>query len=185
MFEKMKSIKRNFILLSLFYLILGIILVAYPDTSGKVICYMIAGFALVYGIFHLAAYFVNRIPFNFRYDLIIGIIGVTIGIYFIVFPDVILRVLPMVLGMIVLVDGLVKVQTSLDLKNIHYDKWWIFMTIAVVAILLGILMIFYPFASMMSIIMFVGISLIANAIADLVHIFIISKKFKQFHQGND
>ena len=54
------------------------------------------------------------------------------------------------------------------------------MIVAVISVVLGFLMAFYPFAAYLSVIVFVGISLIINGISDLVTIFILSKKVKDF-----
>ena len=53
MLDMIKELKKNMILLAVFYLILGIILVLFPEGSGYAICYLIGGLTIIYGIFHL------------------------------------------------------------------------------------------------------------------------------------
>lgn len=181
MLDMIKDLKRNMILLAIFYLILGLILVVFPKVSGYAICYLIGGLAIIYGVFHLILYQRTKSPFvNYRYDLVQGILGAAIGIYVIMVPEILIGTLPVVLGIVVMVDSIVKIQNAWDLKRLGYDRWWIVMIVAVISVVLGILMVFYPFAAYLSVIVFVGISLIINGISDLVTIFILSKKVKDF-----
>lgn len=180
MLEKIKEIKRNMILLSIFYLVLGFILVAYPDTSGAIICKVLASFIFLYGIIHIVIHFVFRVPFVFKFDLIQGILGVGLGIYIFMFPDFIMTILPIVLGIIVILDSLMKIQSAFDLKSIGFVQWKYLLIVSCIALICGILMIFYPFASLLTIIQFVGFVLIFNGIYDLIHIVILSLKFKQY-----
>ena len=169
MLDMIKELKKNMILLAVFYLILGIILVLFPEGSGYAICYLIGGLTIIYGIFHLVLYQRTKSPFvTYRYDLVQGIIGLAIGIYV------------MILGVVVMIDSIVKIQNAWDLKRMGYDRWWLVMIGALVTLVFGLLMVFYPFTVYLSVIVFVGISLIVNGVSDLITIFILNKKVKEF-----
>lgn len=183
MLEMIKELKKNMVLLAVFYLVLGIVLVAYPKASGIVICYLIGGLAIAYGIVHLVMYFKTKMPIvTYRYDLVHGIMGTGIGIYIIAVPEVLIGTLPVVLGLIVIIDSIVKIQNAWDLKRMGYERWWLVLVGALITVLFGILMVFYPFAAYLSVIIFVGISLIVNGICDLATIFILTKKVKEFKE---
>ena len=181
MLDMIKELKKNMILLAVFYLILGIILVLFPEGSGYAICYLIGGLAIIYGIFHLVLYQRTKSPFvTYRYDLVQGIIGLAIGIYVIIVPEILIETLPVVLGVVVMIDSIVKIQNAWDLKRMGYDRWWLVMIGALVTLVFGLLMVFYPFTVYLSVIVFVGISLIVNSVSDLITIFILNKKVKEF-----
>lgn len=181
MLDMIKELKKNMILLAVFYLILGIILVLFPEGSGYAICYLIGGLTIIYGIFHLVLYQRTKSPFvTYRYDLVQGIIGLAIGIYVIIVPEILIETLPVVLGVVVMIDSIVKIQNAWDLKRMGYDRWWLVMIGALVTLVFGLLMVFYPFTVYLSVIVFVGISLIVNGVSDLITIFILNKKVKEF-----
>ena len=181
MLYMIKELKKNMILLAVFYLILGIILVLFPEGSGYAICYLIGGLTIIYGIFHLVLYQRTKSPFvTYRYDLVQGIIGLAIGIYVIIVPEILIETLPVVLGVVVMIDSIVKIQNAWDLKRMGYDRWWLVMIGALVTLVFGLLMVFYPFTVYLSVIVFVGISLIVNGVSDLITIFILNKKVKEF-----
>ena len=181
MLDMIKELKKNMILLAVFYLILGIILVLFPEGSGYAICYLIGGLTIIYGIFHLVLYQRTKSPFvTYHYDLVQGIIGLAIGIYVIIVPEILIETLPVVLGVVVMIDSIVKIQNAWDLKRMGYDRWWLVMIGALVTLVFGLLMVFYPFTVYLSVIVFVGISLIVNGVSDLITIFILNKKVKEF-----
>lgn len=185
MFEKIKDIKRSMILLSLFSFVLGAFLLIYPDTSSHIICYVFAGLTMAYGIFHIVMHFRLKIPFTIRLDLVQGVLAVGLAIYVFLFPDIILSILPIVFGIVVLLDGIVKLESCFDMKKIGYSTWVNYLIAAILVMLLGVLLIFYPFESILSIIMFSGIVLIVNAVNDLIHIFAISKQLKKYDKEID
>lgn len=181
MLELLKEAKKNMILLAVSCIILGLVLVVYPKVSGVVMCYLIGGFALVYGLVHLIAYIRARLPMmSYRYDLVQGIFGMAMGIYILMYPQTLIELLPVVLGLIVLVDSIVKIQHAWDLKRLGYEQWWIVLIGALAMIVLGFLMINYPFTAYLSIVMFTGMSLIVNGVVDLVTIIILNNKLKSF-----
>ena len=181
MLDMIKELKKNMILLAVFYLVLGIILVLFPEGSGYAICYLIGGLTIIYGIFHLVLYQRTKSPFvTYRYDLVQGIIGLAIGIYVMIVPEILIETLPVVLGVMVMIDSIVKIQNAWDLKRMGYDRWWLVMIGALVTLVFGLLMVFYPFTVYLSVIVFVGISLIVNGVSDLITIFILNKKVKEF-----
>ena len=181
MLDMIKELKKNMILLAVFYLILGIILVLFPEGSGYAICYLIGGLTIIYGIFHLVLYQRTKSPFvTYRYDLVQGIIGLAIGIYVMIVPEILIETLPVVLGVVVMIDSIVKIQNAWDLKRMGYDRWWLVMIGALVTLVFGLLMVFYPFTVYLSVIVFLGISLIVNGVSDLITIFILNKKVKEF-----
>lgn len=52
-----ETIKRSWILTVILTVALGLVLLMYPDTTGKVLCYMVGGLLLVHGILNLVRYF--------------------------------------------------------------------------------------------------------------------------------
>lgn len=181
MLEMIKEIKKNMILLAIGCMVLGLVLLVYPKVSGIVICYLIGVLALAYGLVHLVAYARARLPMmSYRYDLVQAIFGVGIGTYVLLYPKTLIEMLPVVLGLIVLIDSIVKLQHAWDLKRLGYEEWWIILLGALVMIVLGLLMINYPFAAYLSIVMFTGMSLMVNGAIDLATIAVLSSKVKAF-----
>ena len=87
MHDSIKNLKRSYNWISLGYVILGAVFLFWPELSLMTLCYAFGTLTIVYGIVHLITYFVrDRMISVFRYDMVIGIIAVILGIL-IVGPD--------------------------------------------------------------------------------------------------
>ena len=168
-----KKFLGNMFVFSTFSLLLGFILLLYPTLSEKIICYSVAVFCAVYGIVHIALHFMAREDFTFPLDLILGILAIALGIAIILFPIIIIKVLPILLGALMCVDGLMKIINSFDLMKTTFNKCWIIFFMGVGSIALGVLMITYPFK--LPILQFIGISYLVNGCFDVINMFVIAK----------
>ena len=121
-------------------IIAGLLLLVFPQQSLNVITYAIGAVALIYGILKIVSYFRNReySPL-FTWELILGIILVGIGIF---------AILPIILGVLVLIEGISKAQRAMMLQKYGYPKWQAALLAAVLIALLGVLLILNPFGAL-------------------------------------
>ena len=150
MLKKLRTFRNDMIFISLFSLFSGIMMVVYPDISSKFITYLIAIITMLYGAYNLILYLKHRVAFVYPSQLVKGLLGVN------------------------------KLQNAFDIRKMGFDKWWVMLIMAVLVIITGFMMIFYPLASLLSIIVFMGIGLIFNGACDLIHVLIITIKYQNF-----
>lgn len=168
-----KKLLGNMFVFSVFSLLLGSVLLLYPALSERIICYSVAVFCAVYGLVHIALHFMAREDFTFPLDLILGLLSIALGIGIILFPIIIIKVLPIILGSLMCVDGLMKIINSFDLLKTTFKKCWLIFFMGVGSIALGVLMIVYPFK--LPILQFIGISFVVNGCFDVINMFVIAK----------
>lgn len=77
-------------------------------------------------------------------------------------------VFTMVYGTVTLVTGIVKIQWSVDMVRMKKEKWWWIAIDAVVTIVCAAIILCDPFTSTTVIWMFVAISLIVEAVIDVI-----------------
>ena len=166
--KKMKTIhiEVNDFLAAVIGIAAGVLLVIFPQESLNVITYGIGIISLVYGVLRIISYFRNKSlsPF-FAGELFLGIVLVAIGLFSFLNPGGIFAVLPIVLGILVLVEGISKLQRGLMLKNYGYQRWVAATVVAGCIIALGILLIFNPFNALVITMRVLGIVLAADGIA--------------------
>ena len=134
----LKNLKLSFIISSILYMALGIVLLVWKDTTLDVICYAFGGITLFYGLFRLASYLGNRENASvLQADNFIGIIMIGLGIFFLLNRSVIQSVLPIVLGLFVIFNSIIKLQYAFELKGVFYEKWWILLFLGIVTAILG------------------------------------------------
>lgn len=119
----------------------------------------------------------------------LGVGGIAVGAYIFFKPEVLIGMIPTVLGAVIFIDGIVKVQNAIDLSRMRYQYWWLILLLALLMSGVGICMILYPFEAYIKILMFTGICCIVNGVVDLCSILtlthIIKKVQKQINQVDE
>ena len=177
-----KKLKWNLILMSLLYLALGIFLLMVPGTALNVVCYALGGVVLACAAVQLVRYFVvERGVFQSQLTLISGLVCLALGAFLIIRSDIVVRVLPIVFGLFVIFDSLGRIQNALELRRCEYPSWKIFLLLypvithlplflllAVLSVVLGIVMVVDPFGTMETLVMAIGLILILEGALNLL-----------------
>lgn len=179
--NQLKSFKLETIISSIFYIISGAILLLFPETTAKSICYMIAIVIMAIGVVKVITYFVRGLEQNvYKNDLVIGLICIVIGIVIIYKVRLIISIIPIILGVLVLVSGFRKLQSSIDVKRMKSGNGMYFLVIALINIGLGLILIFNPFEAAKTMFRLVGICLLFSGITDIIGDAYMSKKLKHY-----
>ena len=158
-----KKLKWNLILMSLLYLALGIFLLMVPGTALNVVCCALGGVVLACAAVQLVRYFVvERGVFQSQLTLISGLVCLALGAFLIIRSDVVVRVL------FVIFDSLGRIQNALELRRCEYSSWKIFLLLAVLSVVLGIVMVVDPFGTMETLVMAIGLILILESALNLL-----------------
>lgn len=158
----------------------GVLLLIRPVSFTAAII-MVAGIALtINGILNIIRYFKSS-PEDAAVSglLIRGLVAAGAGIFCALNPQwfiVTFPVIAILYGIAVLIAGLGKVQLSVDLLRLRNRRWWWSAISAIVSILCAIVIISNPFSSTMVMWWFTGISLIVEAVFDLLAM-IMSRRF--------
>jgi uncharacterized membrane protein HdeD (DUF308 family) len=172
--KKLKGIKREMTFMSVILVLAGLFMLIFPNTSGRMICRAVGIILLAWGIVRLIAYFSNKEVLG-SFGLVQGVVLTCIGLYILIRPGVIEVFLVTVLGIVVIVDGILKMQYALDFRKLNQQYWWIEFICAVIMVVLGVVVIINPFTAVAAVMRFVGIVFIIEGGLDLISIFYISK----------
>ena len=103
----------------------GIFLLAWPEVASTITRYLIGGCFIVLGIARVLGYFSNDLyRLAFQYDLGLGGFCAVFGVLCILSPDNIQIVLPYTIGVYMLIDSLLKLQTAFDAKAFGMKHWF-------------------------------------------------------------
>ena len=167
-------LKRNLsgVGMSLAEIIVGILLLMNPVafTSGIIVAFGIV--LMIMGIGTTIKYFrtepeeaaVGQILVKGLLALLAGAFCAFNSHWFIAtFP-----VLTLVYGVVILIAGITKIQWTIDIIRMKRSKWFWMAISAAISILCGIVIISSPFSSTAVLWMFIGISLIVDAVFDMI-----------------
>ncbi len=164
----LKNLKLSFIISSILYMALGIVLLVWRDTTLNVICYAFGGITLFYGLSRLASYLGNRENSSvLQADTFIGIIMIGLGIFLLMNRSIIQSVLPIILGLFVIFNSIIKLQYGFELKGVFYEKWWILLFLGIVTATLGTIVAINKFPTPDISILAMGGVLVADGISNL------------------
>ena len=91
------------------YIAMGVLLFAFPAATGTFFVWALAGGAAAYGVSHLVRYLQGRKAGAANPgDLFLTVLPAAFSVFALIWPQAILSVLPLVLGSLLLVDGIGK-----------------------------------------------------------------------------
>jgi len=176
----LKQLKWNLILLAVIFIALGIVLILWPGATMKTICYLLAAMLLAIGVVSLINYLRKDISgIIYRYDLVVGLCAILGGILVIVKVDELTDLIPAVLGFLVTMSGIMKMQNSVDMLRLGHGTWHVAFAMAIVNIVAGIVLLMNPFEAAQILIMCLGIALVYSGITDLYVTISISRRLSR------
>lgn len=167
----MKRMRNIVIVLSVLYIVLGLFLVFLPNTSMMAICVALAGISIICGLIKMISYFMKD-PYHlaFQFDLALGIFMLIVGVLLLMHPMDLLILLPIVVGIGAIIEGVFKLQTSIDAKRFGIHYWWVLLLLCVVSIGCGVVLLMNPFKGLNMMVILMGISLIIYGVENLVNV---------------
>lgn len=183
MSERIGRILRGQIVTSVIYILLGLCLVCMPVETVNIICKLVFGIIMIVaGLYHILIYVMEKLNATVL-DLFSGGILLVLGGFLFFNPQVVIKLLPILLGSFVLVDSIWTLQGAFRLKKRGNGMWKVLLIGSFVFIGLGIAMIVNPFQTVKYTVMFAGWILLCNGIVDLVFMIILRKGMKELKEA--
>ena len=176
MINYIKNLKANYTASALICMVVGMVLIIWPATSTQVVCMVLGGVLLIYGIIQIVLYLIARERTLYLQGmLMLGIIFGVVGAWILLRPDMIIRAVPVIVGLIIIMHGIHNVTQAFDLKRMSYDRWWLALIFGMLTVLLGGVLVRNPFTVVNTVVRVIGAFLIYDGISD---VWIISRVFK-------
>ena len=164
----MKTAKIGYIVISILFCVLGVVLLARPETSVPWIGRLLGIGMIVFGLIKLVGYFSKDLfRLAFQYDLAFGVLLIVLGTIVVAHPAGTMRFLSIMLGIPVLADGLFKVQIALDSRSFGIRRWWLVLVFAVVTCAIGAVLIFRSAAGSAALVGLAGLALLLDGTMNL------------------
>lgn len=182
----MKEMKQEYnkvwwssIITSLAFAIIGILLMIYPAEIITAISIIVGIGIIIAGIFAFLRYFRNVEMKNyFKFDLIYGVICVIAGTLLILNPKTVTSILPLVLGVWIIINSIIKIQYALTIKQYDKNAWVSTMVLAIITLACGILFVFNPFKGATILTQIIGGMITFYSVIDIINSCILKKKVR-------
>ena len=164
----LKRIKWAYLLISVFFIALGVLLVAKPELSMTYFCRFLGGVAILFGVIRVIGYFLREMEgVGLRYDFATGTFAVIAGALMIWRAPEMAGIMSVVIGLFILVDCVFKLQVAMDSKRMGAGTWWVTLLFTCVSMVLGLLLVFDTFKGQQVLSIMMGIALVADGLQNL------------------
>ena len=145
--KKLRMARNGYFLISFIFYISGIIYMILPSVSPMSACIGSGIILVAYGIVKIIGYCSDDLyNLAFQYDFACGVFLIVVGI---ITLGCNLRLRPYLspaLGLLILLDAVLKLQTSKDAKVFGLETWTWILTFSIIAGVFGVLIIVKPFS---------------------------------------
>ena len=166
--EKLKKHLPMIIIIAL-ELVVGILLFISPELFTKAMSIIIGIALLGLGIFFLVRIFTGREtgPMSWL-AIVISVVAMTVGVFCTFFFDKVIAIVGVFYGLMLIIAAIVKVKAYFDFNRAGIYASPLRLIGAFVSLVLGVLILINPFKAIETFWVFTGISLIVQAILDVV-----------------
>ena len=182
MWEKINNFLKGQIVTSIIYIALGACLVFMPVSTVNVICKFVFGILLILvGLYHILIYVAEKLNSTI-FDLFSGGVLMVLGIFLFMNPQIVVKLLPILLGTFILVDSIWSLKGSLKLKKRGAGSWKFLLLGSIIFIALGISLVVNPFTMVKYTVIFAGWIFLCNGVIDMIYLILLRKGLKEIKQ---
>ena len=150
-------------------ILMGIVLLILPGVATSVLFNGIGCICILIGIIHVIKYFTLEARIAvIGNDMALGLAWIAGGIAVIIFKPVLVSLLPVVFGLVLLIGGGIKIQSSLGFKRMNAVSWYWELICAAVSVVMGILIVSNPFSTALLMMRVIGAALVLEGCMDVV-----------------
>ena len=166
--DRMGQIKKSKIIGGIVSAALGALLLFWPGLTMGIICQAVGAALGIIGILTCVTFFTQSEESPFRAgSLIAGIPLTLIGLYIFLRPAFLIEIIPMVVGVIILLDGVANLFETMSLMKQGYSKWWISLIFALITVIGGLVLIMRPFSVAKTLMRVIGAVTLYNGLSDI------------------
>ena len=172
--EKMKAVHWGYLLFALTLVVLGFCFIAFETalnylaiTIGVLVCIA----AILQFVFAMAA--TNR-QLKFYIRVSVSVLTLSAGVVTFVAQESAIAVLTTLFGLLLIIDGAFKLQTTIQSKRYHVTGWWILLGIAVSTILGGFFLTKFAPESQSLLALLLGLVLIVDGVGNLFSLYYVT-----------
>ena len=175
--KMLKELKWEAILTGVLYILLGIVALVIPETMQKTLGYLIGIVLIVAGLVSIICYLLRDARENYYHnEFVFGILGMVLGAVVLYKVEIVISLIPFILGVLVLCSGCSKLQDAIDLKRLD---------VAAINIILGVVLIYNPFKAAILLFRVLGVVLILSGAGDCFSTIYFARKLRRFKQEQD
>ena len=175
---KIKKMNITSIIFSIVFILIGVFLLARPEDAIHLVSYALGIILVLWGLISIIQFFTDKESQNYLdFGFIVGVFVFIFGVIVLVKPNTIASIIPLLLGIWMLINCVTKLSYALTLNKNKNAAGSIIISILI--IILGILLVFNPFAGAKTLVQILGVTIIVYSVLDLAECFAIRSIVKK------
>lgn len=162
----LKQESKEVIGLAIFLIAAGCLLLFLGMETLQFVLGIVGWVLIVAGIIQLYIFFISRVSVS-AIPLLLGIISLIFGYFFVREPRQVLNFITTIVGVILIINAVLHIQQSFVFKDFGFEKWARLLVYPIIMLVIGIFLISRPDQSLDQIMKICGILLIAEGIVTL------------------
>lgn len=160
--------KTGYIVSAAMLVMLGAVLCCHPMLPVQTIGRYGGALMMLFGVFKLIGYFSKDLfRLAFQYDFAAGVLLELVGAVLLFRPAETVTLLCGIVGVMVVADGLFKIQIAMDARQFGLRAWWVILVMGLLTCVAGTLPVVQPSKSLAVLGVLLGTTLIAEGLLNL------------------
>ena len=160
---------------AVFFIIVGLFLAFFPVQTVNVICKVVFGLLLILtGLYNIILFLMEKTETTV-FNMLSGVIVLVLGLFLFTNPQIVVRLLPQLLGSLILIDSIWLLRSAKRLRKSNSQYWTAFLITGLVCVILGLIILVNPFSKVKQTVIFSGVVFLINGIVDIVFYMILKK----------
>jgi uncharacterized membrane protein HdeD (DUF308 family) len=156
------------VLSAILFILLGLVLLIWPEIASRIVCYALGGLILLFALFCVVRFFTDKkVYFIFNFDLVVGLIAAGMGIFMLIRPDLVISILPFVVGLFLVFSSILDFQKTFLLRNYGNSRWKSSLVFTCIKLVFGIVLLCLPLLIAQTLVRLIGIGLMYNGLSEL------------------
>jgi len=171
--------RRSTVAAALVTIILGVVLIAWPDRSIRFLCSMLGALLLITGIVYILGWIARRRDGFPVYALIPGVVLAGIGLWLLAVPQSVVALIQYICAAVILFHGVLDLQSAAAMLKMRISYSWVELLLALATVGLAVVIFLNPFGTVEALVMLIGWVLIYDGASDLWIVFRLSRAVRR------
>ena len=176
--ELFKRTTTSIILSSIAAFIIGLTMAVVPNLSLQVIGITIGIYAIVHGITLITLNFVAHNVYVPFYGIASGILSIIVGLILVAMPNILSVIFAIALGIWIILSSVNVISIAVTVKKTVPNRS-LWLLLGIIDLICGIIILFNPFASSLSIVVLGGIIIMIHSIISIIGMIMVKKNIKE------
>ena len=164
----LKRIKANALFSAILYILLGLVLLLWPERSTNALCLLLGAVLVLCGLSDIFKFLRNRDGTLYSAaHLLTGVILAAVGVWLMARPTLIAVIIPRIIGVLICFHGVSNLGGALTLRKNQSARWGAAAILGAVTLALGLLLVLAPFEAFTTAVRIIGAVLIYDGVSDI------------------